>query len=79
MSPPRSNASQGMEETLKKAVMEMLVLLVLNEQDMHSTQIIQTLESRSENRLNLTFPYALLYRLIDNGQICEAWKRLRTA
>ena len=75
MSPPRSSSSQGMEENLKKAVIEMLVMLLLNEEDMHSAQITQTLEERADESLNLSFPYALLYRLIECGYIREAYKK----
>ena len=75
MSPPRSSSSQGMEENLKKAVIEMLVMLLLDEEDMHSIQISQTLEERADETLNLSFPYALLYRLIECGYIREAYKK----
>ena len=75
MSPPRSSSSQSMEENLKKAVIEMLVMLLLNEEDMHSAQITQTLEERADESLNLSFPYALLYRLIECGYIREAYKK----
>ncbi len=76
MSPPRSSSSQSMEENLKKAVIEMLVMLLLDEQDMYSVQITQALEERSDDTLNLSFPYALLYRLIENGYIREAYKKV---
>ena len=75
MSPPRSSSSQGMEENLKKAVIEMLVMLLLDEEDMHSIQISQTLEERADETLNLSFPYALLYRLIECGYIREEYKK----
>ena len=75
MSPPRSSSSQGMEENLKKAVIEMLVMLLLDEEDMHSIQISQTLEERADETLNLSFPYALLYRLVECGYIREAYKK----
>ena len=75
MSPPRRSSSQGMEENLKKAVIEMLVMLLLDEEDMHSIQISQTLEERADETLNLSFPYALLYRLIECGYIREAYKK----
>ncbi len=75
MSPPRSSSSQSMEENLKKAVIEMLVMLLLDEEDMHSAQITQTLEERADESLNLSFPYALLYRLIECGYIREAYKK----
>lgn len=76
MSPARSSSSQGMEENLKKAVIEMLVLLLLNQEDMHSVQITQALEERSDEAMNLSFPYALLYRLIESGHIREAYKKI---
>ena len=75
MSPPRSSSSQSMEENLKKAVIEMLVMLLLDEEDMHSIQISQTLEERADETLNLSFPYVLLYRLIECGYIREAYKK----
>lgn len=75
MSPPRSSSSQSMEENLKKAVIEMLVLLLLDEEDMYSIQITQTLAERSDETLSLSFPYALLYRLIECGYIREAYKK----
>ena len=75
MSPPRSSSSQIMEENLKKAVIEMLVMPLLDEEDMHSIQISQTLEERADETLNLSFPYALLYRLIECGYIREAYKK----
>lgn len=76
MSPPRSSSSQSMEENLKKAVIEMLVMLLLDEEDMYSVQITQALEERSDETLNLAFPYALLYRLIESGYIREAYKKI---
>ena len=42
---------------------------------MHSAQITQTLEERADESLNLSFPYALLYRLIECGYIREAYKK----
>ena len=75
MSPPRSSSSRSMEDNLKKAVIEMLVMLLLTEQDMHSLQITKTIEERSDNTLSLSFPYALLYRLIECGYIREAYKK----
>lgn len=76
MQTPENNSAQGMEENLKKAVTEMLVLVLLSQEDMHSAQIMQTLAERSENRLSIVFPYAVLYRLIDRGYIWEAYKKI---
>lgn len=60
---------------MKKAVIEMLVMLLLSRQDMHSLQITKTIEERSDNMLSLSFPYALLYRLMESGYIREAYKK----
>lgn len=76
MALPKSGSSQGMEENLKKAVTEMLVLALLREEDMYAAQITQALEDRSGGVLTIVFPYAVLYRLIDFGYITEAYKKI---
>lgn len=73
---PKSGSSQGMEENLKKAVTEMLVLTLLNDEDMYANQITQTLGERSGGDLSIVFPYAVLYRLINFGYIIEAYKKI---
>ena len=65
-----------MEENLKKAVTEMLVLALLRGEDMYATQITQALEERSGGSLNIVFPYSVLYRLISFGYILEAYKKI---
>lgn len=76
MALPKSGSSQGMEDNLKKAVTEMLVLALLREEDMYAAQITQTLEERSGGVLNIVFPYSVLYRLINFGYIVEAYKKI---
>lgn len=76
MALPKSGSSQGMEDNLKKAVTEMLVLALLSEEDMYAAQITQTLEARSGGVLNIVFPYSVLYRLISFGYIVEAYKKI---
>lgn len=76
MALPKSGSSQGMEDNLKKAVTEMLVLALLREEDMYAAQITQTLEERSGGVLNIVFPYSVLYRLINFGYIVEAYKKV---
>jgi len=65
-----------MEDNLKRAVTEMLVLCLLNRQDMHALQITQSLEEGSGHILSLASPYMLFYRLIENGYILEAYKKV---
>lgn len=76
MATPKSGSSLGMEENLKKAVTEMLVLTLLSREDMHAPQITQALEAGSGGALSIVFPYSVLYRLQDNGHIEEAYKKI---
>lgn len=75
MPSPKSGSSLGMEENLKKAVTEMLVLTLLDREDMYAGQLQQVLEERSGGALCIVFPYAVLYRLIDFEYILEAYKK----
>ena len=72
----RSGSAQGLEENLKKAVAEMLVLSLLSREDMHAPQIIRSLEEESGRALTMTSPYMLLYRLIEKEYILEAYKKI---
>lgn len=76
MALPKSGSAQGMEDNLKKAVTEMLVLVLLQKEDMYAAQITQALEERSGGVLNIVFPYSVLYRLINFGYIVEAYKKI---
>lgn len=76
MALPKSGSAQGVEDNLKKAVTEMLVLTLLAGEDMYAAQITQSLEERSGGALNIAFPYAVLYRLINFGYITEAYKKI---
>lgn len=75
MSNPKSGSPSGMEDNLKKAVTEMLVLSLLEREDMHAIQLTQTLERGSGKAFSIVFPYAALYRLISAGYIIEAYKK----
>ncbi len=76
MSETKSGSIQGMEDNLKKAVTEMLVLTLLQSEDMYAGQILEEMEKRSGGALSIVFPYAVLYRLIGNGYIMEAYKKI---
>ncbi len=71
----KNDPGRGMEDNLKRAVTEMLVLTLLSREDMHAQQIMQSLEEESGNTLSLASPYMLFYRLIENGYILEAYKK----
>lgn len=65
----------GMEDNLKKAVTEMVVLSLLSREDMYANQIMQMMEERSGGVVSIVFPYSALYRLIKAGYIWEAYKK----
>lgn len=75
MANTKSGSGPGMEDNLKKAVTEMLVLSLLEGEDMHAVQLTQMLESGSGEAFSIVFPYAALYRLISAGYIIEAYKK----
>ena len=74
MEVPKSGSSFGMEDNLKKAVTEMVVLSLLSREDMYAGQITQAVEERSGGGVSIVFPYSALYRLISAGYIWEAYK-----
>ncbi len=64
-----------MEDNLKKAVTEMVVLSLLSREDMYANQITQAIQERSGGAVSIVFPYSALYRLISAGYIWEAYKK----
>ena len=63
------------EENLKKALVEMLVLALLYEREYHAPELTQALTDRSGGAVNISFPYAVLYRMIEQGYMLELPKR----
>ena len=76
MSVLKNDPGRGMEDNLKRAVTEMLVLTLLSREDMHALQIMKCLEEVTGNTLSLSSPYMLFYRLMENGYIVEAYKKI---
>lgn len=72
----RNDPKKGMEDNLKRAVTEMLVLNLLAREDMHAPQIMKSLEEGSGGALTLVSPYMLFYRLIENGYMIESCKKI---
>lgn len=65
----------GMEENLKKALVEMLVLALLHQREYHAPELSQALAEYSGGAVNISFPYAILYRMIEQKYIQELPKR----
>ena len=71
-----TNRTTGsMEENLKKALVEMLVLALLHQREHHAPELTQALAEYSGGAVNISFPYAVLYRMIEQGYIQELPKR----
>ena len=70
-----NRTSASIEENLKKALVEMLVLALLYEREYHAPELTQALTDRSGGAVNISFPYAVLYRMIEQGYILELPKR----
>lgn len=75
MANTKGGSGPGLEDNLKKAVTEMLVLSLLEREDMYAIQLTQELEQQSGGAINIVFPYSALYRLISAGYIIEAYKK----
>ncbi len=74
MDPSKSGSALGLEDNLKKAVTELVVLSLLSREDMYAGQIAQAIEEHSGGAVSIVFPYSALYRLISAGYIWEAYK-----
>ncbi len=68
-------SAPGMEENLKKALVEMLVLALLHQREHYASELTQALTEYSGGAVNISFPYAILYRMIEQGYIQELPKR----
>lgn len=71
----RRQPSVSLEENLKKALTELLVLHLLAEREYYIVELTSTLYSKSGGILNIVFPYSAVYRLQKSGYIIESEKR----
>ena len=71
-----ANASTVLEENLKKALTEMLVLRLLSEREYYIGELGETLKQRSGGALCIVFPYAAIYRMEEYGFLYECGKRI---
>ncbi len=65
----------SLEDNLKKALTELLVLHLLSQRDYYISELTATLKERSGQALNIVFPYGAIYRLQQAGYIEESDKR----
>lgn len=67
--------SISLEENLKKALTELLVLHLLSQREYYISELTATLYEKSGGVLTIVFPYSAVYRLQQSGCIIESEKR----
>ena len=72
----KSGTVASINDSLKKATTEMLVLFVLHQKSMYTYEMMSTIEQLSEGRLSFNTLYQAIYRLRDHRYIEESEKIL---
>lgn len=70
----KGDASISLEENLKKALTELLILRLLSDRDYYIGELTTSLKEKSRGALSVVFPYGAVYRLQQAGHICETDK-----
>lgn len=65
----------SLEENLKKALTELLILHLLSQREYYIGELTATLHKKSKGVLTIVFPYSAVYRLQQSGCIAESEKR----
>lgn len=66
----------ALTENLKKGLTELLVLQCLASRPMTIYELVKILDEQSNSICKISYPYAVMYRLQDNGYISEGGKRI---
>ena len=69
-------SSASLEDNLKKALTELLILHLLSQRDYFIGELSETLKHKSGGVLKLVFPYSAIYRLQQIGYITNGDKRI---
>lgn len=72
----KERSSGGLEENLKKALTEVMILFLFGEEEHYIGELSLLLEKRSHGSLSIVFPYAAIYRLSQAGYLLESEKRI---
>lgn len=70
-----SEKSLSLEENLKKALTEVLVLHLLSVKDCYIGELTAAIHKKSHGALTIVFPYSAIYRLQQAGYLTESEKR----
>ena len=71
-----SEKSVVLEDNLKKALTELLVLYTLSVKECYIGELTSIIFKKSYGILNIVFPYSAIYRLQQSGFLTESEKRL---
>ncbi|MBQ3147293.1 MAG: helix-turn-helix transcriptional regulator [Oscillospiraceae bacterium] len=69
------NLGAALEENLKKALTELVMLYLLSKKDRYIGELTELIKRRSKGTLTIAFPYSSIYRLLQAGYIRETEKR----
>ncbi len=75
----KDNSKQNpfsLEENLKKALAELLILQLLEEREYYIVELTTALQQKSGGAVSIVFPYAAIYRLQEAGYIQELPRRI---
>lgn len=64
-----------LEENLKKALTELLILTLLSERDLYIGELSPEIERRSQGAIHIEFPYSAIYRISKAEYITESKKK----
>ncbi len=67
--------TNGLEENLKKALTELLILFLFEEEEHYIGELAPLLSQRSHGVLTIVFPYAAIYRITEAGYLTETKKK----
>lgn len=70
-----SRRASGLEENLKKALTELLILFLFSEEEHYIGELADLLKTRSHGVLSIVFPYAAIYRITQAGYLIETKKK----
>ncbi|MGM9537609.1 MAG: PadR family transcriptional regulator [Candidatus Onthomonas sp.] len=73
--PEHSRSPESLEENLKKALTELLVLFLLSQREYYIGELTAAIQQKSGGVLNIVFPYAAIYRMSRSSYITESQKR----
>ncbi len=74
----KQSAENGVsfEDNYKKAVTELLVLHLMSDRERYIGELPEEIRRISGGAVNIVFPYAAIYRMLERGQIEEIKKRV---